>query len=261
MEPVYHQPSPTEQPFVRLSVDKPTRIRAPKSASGDPLNVVHTLRVASPSLQRRPPSLMHVLSNNRHDPHLPPARPISPSRSKLIIARPSISSVLCIQWTAYLKLDVTYGLAVGCMDYANSKEGKYPMLASSASTSVKLASSLTLAPASELSTYELAVEGMDYREEGKKQTVRMAQVFTISVHVPLEPQVRHLSIIRRENTIHSLVAYSGRSTFGVRGGHPFQGSFNRNPPVEDERKVNQGKHLKLSTYPACTNSSRDDVLR
>ncbi len=99
---------------------------------------------------------------------------------------------------------------------------------------------------------------MDYRDEGKTQTVRMAQVFTISVHVPLGPQVRHLSIIRRENTIHSLVAYSGRSTFGecqrersdredgvavdagVGGGHPFQASSNRYPPVEDERKVNQG---------------------
>ncbi len=55
---------------------------------------------------------------------------------------------------------------------------------------------------------------MDYRDKGKKQTVRITQVFTLSVHVPLEPQVRHLSIIRLENTIHSFVAYSGCSTFG-----------------------------------------------
>ncbi len=114
---------------------------------------------------------------------------------------------------------------------------------------------------------------MDYRDEGKTQTVRMAQVFTISVHVPLGPQVRHLSIIRRENTIHSLVAYSGRSIFGecqrersdredgvavdagVGGGHPFQASSNRYPPVEDERRLTK-EHLKLSTYPACTNSPR-----
>ncbi len=71
-------------------------------------------------------------------------RPISLSRSKLIIARlPSVhlrthsasvaghslpltrhgllASVLCIQWTAYLKLDVAYGLTAGGMDYANSK--------------------------------------------------------------------------------------------------------------------------------------------